>query len=167
MAIRHDPIIGRISVEITKNQVIHSAVDLLKKAFPDLVSDFYLIDTVKFIIDPLFHVRFGTMINGIPAPNQPVSVDVDSQTGNAVSLFTSLRMYRTLSKPDTAISESKAKSLFISHMPLTLEYWIPYNEKLDNENLWETRPEAIPVYAIPQTHWTSQVLNAQTRQWEN
>ncbi|MFD2442849.1 YcdB/YcdC domain-containing protein [Bacillus sp. CGMCC 1.16607] len=154
------------TVNITKDQALKTATDLVKKIAYDKVDSLYVTPPQDQYYNndkkPKFYtIYFARKVNGIPVQDQGVTVSVSSETGEITNYY---QNWRDLEFPDPTkvIDKAQAKDAYLSSSNAKLNYMVPFNPTEQTK----TMDDAILVYQAG-NNYSFKYLDAVDGKWKN
>lgn len=154
------------TVNITKDQALKTATELVKKIAYDKIDSLYVTPPQDNYYNnekkPKFYtIYFARKVNGIPVQDQGVTVSISSETGE-ITRYNQNWLNLEFPDPTKAIDKVKAKEIYLSNSKVKLNYMLPFNPSEQAK----TMEDALLIYQAG-NNYSYKYLDAMDGKWKN
>jgi Zn-dependent metalloprotease len=154
------------TVNITKDQALKTATELVKKIAYDKIDSLYVTPPQDNYYNnekkPKFYtIYFARKVNGILVQDQGVTVSISSETGE-ITRYNQNWLNLEFPDPSKAIDNDKAKEIYLSNSKVKLNYMLPFNPSEQAK----TMEDALLIYQAG-NNYSYKYLDAMDGKWKN
>ncbi|MDC3415945.1 YcdB/YcdC domain-containing protein [Aquibacillus salsiterrae] len=129
---RYEPQNEEVEQVLTYEEAKQKAIDAVKEMVPWKTDQITLNPVENAPMDvekkKKFNFSFQRLVNGIPVPNQYISIAFSAETGELIRFYQNWQTNAEFPNPDSIVSKEEAKQIYFDAMDIQLEYIQPYQQ---------------------------------------